>query len=159
MTPFVSSIRRCRHQHSARWTTSLTQTIALPRLYSAFFAFFAAVALLLAAVGIYGLTAYAVGQRRQEIGVRVALGARARDVVAMIVRQSMTLAAIGVAIGLVAVYALSRPLAPLLFEVSPRDSATFAAVTGFLTAIALLASWLPARRAARIDPAVALRPE
>jgi predicted permease len=137
----------------------VSETIALPRLYSAFFAFFAAIALVLAAVGIYGLTAYAVGQRRHEIGVRVALGARARDVVGMIVRQSMMLAAIGVALGLVTVYALSRPLAQLLFEVSARDSATFAAVAALLAAIALVASWLPARRAARIHPAVALRPE
>jgi putative ABC transport system permease protein len=137
----------------------VTETIALPRLYSAFFTFFAAVALLLAAVGVYGLTAYAVAQRRQEIGVRVALGARARDVVGLIVRQSMTLAAFGVAIGLAAVYALSRPLGQLLFEVSARDAATFAAVAGLLAAIVLVASWLPARRAARIDPAVAMRPE
>jgi ABC-type antimicrobial peptide transport system permease subunit len=133
------------------------ETIALPRLYSAFFAFFAGVALLLAAVGIYGLTAYAVGQRRQEIGVRMALGARAGDVVGMIVLQSLAMTAIGVGIGLVAAWLLSRPINALLFEVSARDVAVFAGVPTLLACVALVASWVPARRAAGIDPLRALR--
>jgi ABC-type antimicrobial peptide transport system permease subunit len=135
----------------------VAQTIALPRLYSAFFAFFAAVSLLLAAVGVYGLTAYAVGQRRQEIGIRVALGARSRDVVRMVVGRSMRLTFVGLAIGLMAAFALARPLAVLLFELSPHDVMTFLAVPAILAAISFLASWLPARRAARIDPLEALR--
>jgi predicted permease len=135
----------------------VAQTIALPRLYSAFFAFFAAVSLLLAAVGVYGLTAYAVGQRRQEIGIRVALGARSGDVVRMVVGRSMRLTVAGLAIGLIAAFALARPLAVLLFELSPHDVMTFVAVPAILAAISFLASWLPARRAARIDPLEALR--
>lgn len=133
--------------------------IALPRLYSAFFAFFAAVSLLLAAVGVYGLTAYTVGQRRQEIGIRVALGARGGDVVRMVVQRSMLLTVTGLAIGLVAAFVLARPLAVLLFELSPWDLTTFAAVPALLAGTALLASWIPARRAARIDPLRALRSE
>jgi predicted permease len=134
-------------------------TVALPRLYSAFFAFFAIVALLLAAVGIYGLTSFAVTQRRQEIGVRLAVGARADQVVSMVVRQSMTLTIAGVAIGLVAAALLSGVLSRLLFEISARDLATFAGVPMLLAMVALAASWLPARKAARVDPLNALRRE
>ena len=137
----------------------VTQSIALPRLYSAFFAFFAAVSLLLAAVGVYGLTAYTVGQRRQEIGIRVALGARGSDVVRMVVQRSMLLTFTGLAIGLVAAFALARPLAVLLFELSPWDLPTFATIPALLAGVALIASWIPARRAARIDPLKALRSE
>jgi predicted permease len=135
----------------------VAQTIALPRLYSAFFAFFAAVALLLAAVGVYGLTAYAVGQRRQEIGIRVALGARSADVVGMVVRRSMTLTIAGIVIGLIAAFALARPLAVLRFDMSAHDIATFAAVPAILAGITLAASWIPARGAAQVDPLEALR--
>lgn len=135
----------------------VAQTIALPRLYSAFFTFFAAVALLLAAVGVYGLTAYTVGQRMQEIGIRMALGARAADVVRMVVRQAMTLTALGLGLGLIAAFALARPLAVLLFEIAPYDLTTFVLVPTLLAAIAAVASWLPARRAARADPLKALR--
>jgi putative ABC transport system permease protein len=137
----------------------VAQSIALPRLYSAFFAFFATVAVLLAGVGVYGLTAYTVGQRRQEIGIRVALGARAADVVRMVVQHAMLLTAAGLGIGLIAAFALARPLAVLLFEMGPYDVATFVGVPALLAAIALLASWLPARRAAQVDPLTALRPE
>ncbi|MBR9988581.1 MAG: ABC transporter permease [Gemmatimonadetes bacterium] len=137
----------------------VAQTIALPRLYSAFFTFFAAVALLLAGVGVYGLTAYTVGQRRQEIGIRMALGARARDVVAMVVGQSMLLTAAGLGIGMLAALVLARPLAALLYETRAHDIVTFAAVPTLLAAIALVACWLPARRAARVQPLNALRSE
>ena len=137
----------------------VAQTIALPRLYSAFFTFFAAVSLLLAAVGVYGLTAYAVGQRRQEIGIRVALGARSNDVVRMVVGRSLRLTLAGLAVGTVAALALARPLAVLLFELSAHDVATFTIVPAILAAVALVASWVPARRAAHIDPLKALRSE
>ncbi|MGH7467009.1 MAG: ABC transporter permease [Longimicrobiales bacterium] len=139
--------------------TIVGRTVALPRLYSAFFAFFAIVALLLAAVGIYGITAFAVTQRRQEIGVRLAVGARADQVVSMVVRQSMTLAITGMAIGLVAAALLSRVLSKLLFEMSARDLATFVSVPILLAMVALAACWLPARRAAGVDPLHALRRE
>jgi predicted permease len=135
------------------------QTIALPRLYSAFFIFFAVVAVLLASVGIYGLTAFAVSQRKQEIGIRLAVGARDTQVVALVVRQAMTLAAAGVIIGLAAAAALARTLTRLLFEMSAADPTTFLAVPLVLGVVALAACWLPARRAARVDPLTALRSE
>lgn len=135
------------------------QSIALPRLFSAFFTFFALVALLLAGVGVYGLTAYTVGQRRQEIGIRVALGARAADVIGMVLRQSMLLTAAGLAIGLIGAVALARPIAVLLFEMGPYDIVTFSAVSAMLVTITLIASWLPARGAASVDPLDALRSE
>jgi predicted permease len=135
----------------------VAETIALPRLYSAFFTFFAAVSLLLAAVGVYGLTAYAVGQRRQEIGIRVALGARSNDVVRMVVGASLRLTLAGLAIGIIAAFALARPLAVLLFELSAHDIATFTIVPAILGIVALAASWVPARRAAHVDPLKALR--
>jgi putative ABC transport system permease protein len=137
----------------------VAQTIALPRLYSAFFTFFAAVALLLAGVGVYGLTAYTVGQRRQEIGIRMALGARTRDVIGMVIGQSMLLTAAGLGIGLLAAFALARPLATLLYETRAHDIATFMTVPTLIALISLVACWLPARRAARVQPLTALRSE
>jgi predicted permease len=119
----------------------------------------AGVALLLGAVGLYGVIAYVVGQREQEIGVRVALGAAGGQVARLIVGQSLRLALAGVGAGLVAALAVTRVLRALLFEVSPTDPVTLGAVVVVLVAVALLASWLPARRAARVDPMVALRAE
>jgi predicted permease len=120
---------------------------------------FGASALLLAAIGIYGLMAYSVEQRTQEIGIRLALGAQASHVKNMVVRQGMLLAIIGVAIGLTAAYFVSRVMATFLFGVSARDPLVFVAVPAVLTLIALVAVWLPARRASRVDPIVALRYE
>jgi putative ABC transport system permease protein len=118
---------------------------------------FAAVALLLAAIGIYGLMAYSVEQRMQEIGIRVALGAGRHDVLAMIVRQGMTLAGIGVLVGLAVAYGVTRLLATLLFGVKAQDPLTFAAVAAIVTVVATAATVVPARRAAAAAPSEALR--
>jgi putative ABC transport system permease protein len=120
---------------------------------------FASIALFLAAVGIGGVLATSVSRRTQEIGIRMALGARRADVIRMVVKQGMALAAAGLLIGLPAAFLTMRVMSTLLFEISPRDPTTFALVTGLLTAVALLACYLPARRATRIDPTVALRYE
>jgi putative ABC transport system permease protein len=118
-----------------------------------------AVGLLLTAVGIYGVTAFSVGQRRREIGIRMALGAQRGDVVSMVLRQGMLLSAIGAALGLVAGLGLSQLIKNLLFGISAWDPMTFAGAGALLLAVALLACYLPARRAARVDPMVALRAE
>jgi putative ABC transport system permease protein len=120
---------------------------------------FGAIALILAAVGVYGVISYGVTQRTQEIGIRMALGARHTDVVGMVVRHGAALAGIGLAVGLAGALALSQLIGSLLFEVSPTDPPTFATGTVVLTAVAVLAAALPARRAAMTDPMVALRNE
>jgi predicted permease len=117
----------------------------------------AAVALLLGIVGIYGVISYVATQRTREIGIRIALGAATRDVSALFLRHGLMLAAVGIALGIAAAAALTRVMSAMLFGVSPFDVVTYAAVTGALGATALLATYLPAARAARVDPAVALR--
>jgi ABC-type antimicrobial peptide transport system permease subunit len=119
----------------------------------------AGVALLLGTVGIYGVIAYIVSRRTQEIGIRMALGAPAATVLTDVVRQGMRLTGLGVAIGLLASWGLSRALASLLYGVSATDPLTFAGTAGLVAVVSLLATWLPARRAARIDPVKALRSE
>jgi len=139
--------------------TLLAREVASQRFNAALLGAFAVFALLLAALGIYGVMAYAVGQRTHEIGVRMALGAAPRDVLKMVVARGVTLALAGTALGLAASFALTRFLHSLLYGIQPIDPVTFIAVTLILLGVAFLASWLPARRAMRVDPIVALRYE
>jgi putative ABC transport system permease protein len=139
--------------------TRVGLSVAQPRLEAALLGAFAALALILAAVGIYGLVSYSVSRETREIGIRMALGALPRDLVRMVLGRGMRLAGIGLSIGLVGAVALTRVLKTLLFGVSPTDPFVFGAIVSLLAAVASLASFLPARRAARIDPMVALRSE
>ena len=132
---------------------------AQPRLNAVLLAVFAGVALLIAAIGVYGVLAYSVSQRTREIGLRMALGAQQSGVLRWIAGQGMLVAAAGIGVGLAGAYALSRLLATLLFGIQPRDPLTFAAVAALLSAVALTACLVPARRASRVDPMEALREE
>jgi putative ABC transport system permease protein len=135
----------------------VAEATAGPRFNLLMLATFAGVALVLAAVGIYGVMSYAVSRRTHEIGVRMALGARSSDVLRLIVRQGMTVASIGALAGIAGALALTRAMATLLYGVRPTDPATFVAVPALLAIVALAACYLPARRAAKIDPMVSLR--
>jgi putative ABC transport system permease protein len=137
----------------------ISKTVATPRVTSALFAVFALSALALAAVGLYGLLSYSVGSRVREIGIRMALGARSGDVLRETVGQGVLLLGLGTAIGLGVAFVLTRLLASLLFGVSPTDPWLFLAAFAVLAAVATLATYLPARRAARVDPIVVLRYE
>ena len=134
-------------------------SISQQRFYMLLLTIFAAVALLLAAVGIFGVLSYAVSQRTREIGIRMALGAQGHSVITLVVRQALTLVACGVGAGLAFGLVLSQTMAKMLFDVTPTDPATYAAVSAVLAVVALMASYLPARRATRVDPIVALRAE
>ncbi|HET9795933.1 MAG TPA: ABC transporter permease [Thermoanaerobaculia bacterium] len=137
----------------------VSRSVSAPRFYAFLLAVFSAAALALAAIGIYGVLSYAVAARTREIGVRIAIGARRRDVVAMVLGGAARLAGIGLAAGLAGALLLTRLLSGILFGVKPFDPATYAAVSGILFAVALIAALLPARRASSIDPMAALRQE
>ena len=137
----------------------LSASTAARKFNSSLLAIFAGAALLLALAGVYGVISFVVSQRTREIGLRVALGAQSRDVMRLIVEQGMRITLLGIAAGLIGAFALTRLMSNLLYGVSPNDPLTFAAVAGLMTAVALLACLIPARRAAKVDPLVALRYE
>jgi len=137
----------------------LAETNSAPRFYAMMVAVFAALALLLAAVGIYGVMAYTVAQRRTEIGVRLALGAAERQIFVLILGDSLKLTAVGLALGTAAALAVSRSMASLLFGVGQADPATYGLTALLLVLVGLAASYVPARRAMRTDPMTALRAE
>jgi len=131
--------------------------VAQARFSSLLLAVFAATALLLASIGIYGVMAYAVSQRTSEIGIRLALGADGRQVIIMILRDAARLAGAGLALGIVIALALGRTLSALLYSTSPTDPVTFAGVVAVLGGVAFLASYVPAWRASKVAPVEALR--
>jgi ABC-type antimicrobial peptide transport system permease subunit len=137
----------------------LRDAFFLPRLAATLFGVFGVIGLVLAAVGLYGVMSYSVSRRRREIGIRMALGAQVRQVQALILRQGMVLTLVAVVVGLPAAFALARLFSSVLYGVSASDPATFVIVPVFLALVALLACWLPARRAAKLDPQIVLRSE
>jgi putative ABC transport system permease protein len=163
VSPIQDAIQKIDKDQPIFRVTSMMQnvraTTAQRRFLVLLLSIFAGTALALAAIGLYGVIAYSVSRRTHEIGIRMALGAQAADVLRLIIGQGLRLVLIGVALGLVGALALTRMLADLLFDVSPKDPITFAAIPLLLVGVALLASYLPARRATKVDPMVALRHE
>jgi putative ABC transport system permease protein len=137
----------------------LARTLSEAKFRLLLFGLFGVLALVLAAIGIYGVMATSVSQRTHEIGLRMALGAQKRDVLRLIIRQGMTSVIVGIGAGLAFAFALTRLMSTLLFGVTPTDPATLALITILLGIVALLACYLPARRAMKVDPLVALRYE
>src|SRR5262245_28173148 len=137
----------------------LSRTLSQAKFSLLLLGMFAGVALVLAAIGIYGVMATAVAQQTHEFGLRMALGAQTLDVLRLVIRQGMILVVIGIGAGLASAVALTRLMSSLLFEVSPTDPMTLTAITFLLAAVALLACYIPARRATKVDPLVALRYE
>jgi putative ABC transport system permease protein len=139
--------------------TVVRSTIAAPELRAWLFGLFAALALALAVIGIYGVVGYLVGQRTQEIGIRLALGADRGNVLRAMIAEGLRPVALGIAIGLVVAFGASQLMARLLFGVGTTDATTYAAVVIVLAASAVIATWIPARRVTRVDPMSALRAE
>jgi putative ABC transport system permease protein len=137
----------------------MTASVAPPKFRTVLVTIFALVGLLLAAIGIYGVMAYAVAERTHELGVRIALGADRSAVLRLVLGEAIVLAAIGIALGLAGAFATTRLIQSLLFAVTPTDGLTFVAISALLGVTALVASYVPARRALRVDPMVALRYE
>jgi putative ABC transport system permease protein len=138
-------------------TDLVATTTAEPRFQTRLIAIFAVLALLLAAIGVYCVLACAVAERTREIGIRMALGAKKSDITRMVLRRSLLLVSVGIALGVAGALVVTRVLARFLFEVKPTDLPTFLAVAALLAAVALLSGWLPVRRATRVDPLIALR--
>jgi putative ABC transport system permease protein len=156
----VSSVDKDQPVQSIRTMDELAaDSVALRRASMVLVATFAWIALLLAALGIYSVMSYAVAQRTQEIGLRMALGAQPSDVLKLVTGEAMLLALMGIGLGLVGAFLLTRFLVSLLYSVQPTDPTTFATVSMMLTAVALLASYIPAWRATKVDPVEALRCE
>jgi len=137
----------------------LSDSLAQPRFRTLLLGFFSGLALLLAAVGIYGVVSFTVAQRTREIGIRMALGARSSDVTRLMLTQGLGPCLAGISVGMAAALIMTRLLSGFLFGVQPTDPVTFLGVCFLLIAVALVACWLPARRASRVDPMVALRNE
>jgi putative ABC transport system permease protein len=135
------------------------ETLWQRRLWGVMFTIFAALALILAAIGIYGVLSYSVSQRTRELGIRMALGARSSDVLRLVIVQGMKLSVLGIALGLAISFALSRLINSLLFGISAYDPGTFSLMCVVLIGVGLLACYLPARRALGVDPITALRIE
>jgi ABC-type antimicrobial peptide transport system permease subunit len=135
----------------------VSSSVSRPRFYTMLLGVFAAIALVLAAVGIYGVISYAVSLRTRELGIRIALGATGRQVSGLVLQQGVALAVMGVVVGGLGAYWLTHLLDKLLFGVTSRDALTFGVVAALLTGIAAVASYIPARRAARVDPLRAMR--
>jgi putative ABC transport system permease protein len=137
----------------------VSKSVAAPRFRTALLGTFAGLAMVLSLVGLYGVLAFTVAQRRQEFGIRLAIGARRHDVLGMVMRQGLAFVFMGLLIGVPAALVTTRVLRSMLFGIEASDPSTFAAVAALLVTVALLASWLPARRATRVDPVTALREE
>ena len=134
-------------------------SLLLPRTGAALFGMLGLLGLVLAAVGLYGVIAYTASQRTREIGIRMALGAKPREILLFVLRQGLALSLVGIGFGLAAAFAATRLLSIMLYGISPTDALTFVGISLFLLLIALTASFIPARRAMRLDPMVALRHE
>jgi ABC-type antimicrobial peptide transport system permease subunit len=157
------SVREFERQVPAMQFESLEDRISvsllLPRVAASLFGFLGLLGLALASIGLYGVIAYTTSQRTHEIGIRMALGAKSREILQLVLRQGLILGAAGVAIGLAAAFAITRLLTVMLYGISATDSITFLGISLLLLLISLVASYIPARRATRVDPLVALRYE
>jgi putative ABC transport system permease protein len=163
-TALIQTLRRLAREESPEvpvtfttMKTIISDNVAAPRFRTLLFGIFAALAICLAMAGVYGVTAYAVGLRRNEIGLRMALGASTSSVLRLILGQGLALAGLGLALGLAAAVVCTRLLTTILFQVQPNDPLVYLAVAVLLGLVALVASYFPARRATKVDPAIALR--